>query len=157
LASCTVAHARDQPALRQLAKGNPATSRVVRTVYEVCLFRALRERLRCKEIWVDGADRWRNPDQDLPTDFDTRRSHYYAELSRPLDSEQFIGPLRQEMTAELVALQRELPSLDWLAISERRGGQITLSPLPADLDEQEHILACLEDARRVGAPYHSHG
>ena len=26
----------------------------------------LRERLRCKEIWVVGADRYRNPDDDLP-------------------------------------------------------------------------------------------
>lgn len=113
-------------------RGEPATSRVVRTVYEVCLFRALRERLRCKEIWVKGADRWRNPDQDLPADFDTRRSHYYAELSRPVDPEQFIGPLRQEMTSEMIALQRELPGLDWLTISARAGGRITLSPLSAD-------------------------
>lgn len=118
--------------LKLAYRGDPASSRVVRTVYEVCLFRALRERLRCKEIWVAGADRWRNPDQDLPADFDIRRSHYYAELSRPVDPEEFIGPLRQEMTTELVALQRELPSLDWLTISARAGGRIRLSPLPAD-------------------------
>lgn len=113
-------------------RGEPASSRVVRTVYEVCLFRALRERLRCKEIWVEGADKWRNPEQDLPGDFDERRSQYYAELSQPLDASEFIGPLRQEMTAELLALQQALPSLDWLRISARRGGQITLSPLEAD-------------------------
>src|SRR5205823_5591545 len=33
-------------------RGEPASSRVLRTVYELCLFRALREQLRCKEIWV---------------------------------------------------------------------------------------------------------
>ena len=38
-------------------RGEPASSRVVHTVYEVCLFRVLRERLRCKEIWVEGADK----------------------------------------------------------------------------------------------------
>ena len=38
-------------------RGEPANSRVLRTVYELCLFRALRERLRCKEIWAEGADR----------------------------------------------------------------------------------------------------
>jgi len=113
-------------------RGEPATSRVLRTVYELCLFRALRERLRSKEIWVDGADRWRNPDQDLPPDFDTRRTHYYAALSKPLDSAEFVGPLREEMTTELRALQDELPNLDWLTISERRGGQITVAPLPPD-------------------------
>jgi hypothetical protein len=34
---------------------------------------ALRDRLRCKEIWVVGADKWRNPDEDLPQDFDEKR------------------------------------------------------------------------------------
>jgi TnpA family transposase len=113
-------------------RGNPASSRVVRTVYEVCLFRALRERLRCKEIWVEGADRWRNPEHDLPADFEARRGHYYAELSKPLDATKFIGPLRQEMTDELLALQEALPRLDWLKISDRRGGRIVLTPLDAD-------------------------
>lgn len=50
-----------------------AGRRVVRSVYEVCTFQALRERLRCKEIWVVGADTWRNPDEDLPHDFEAHR------------------------------------------------------------------------------------
>jgi len=100
-------------------RGDPAASRVVRTVYEVCLFRALRERLRCKEIWVEGGDRWRNPDQDLPADFDTRRVAYYSELAAPLDPTEFIEPLRREMTHELQALHDALPELPWLTISHR--------------------------------------
>ena len=46
--------------------------RVVRMIYEVATFQALREALRCKEIWVVGADRWRNPDEDLPHDYEQR-------------------------------------------------------------------------------------
>lgn len=42
--------------------------RVVRMVYEVVAFQALRDQLKCKEIWVVGADKWRNPDEDLPQD-----------------------------------------------------------------------------------------
>jgi hypothetical protein len=38
--------------------------------YEICALQALRERLRCKEIWVVGANRYHNPDDDLPADFD---------------------------------------------------------------------------------------
>ncbi|MGH3544369.1 MAG: DUF4158 domain-containing protein [Mycobacteriales bacterium] len=34
--------------------------RVVRSVYEICAFAALRDALRCKEIWVTGK-KWRNP------------------------------------------------------------------------------------------------
>ncbi|MER9557998.1 hypothetical protein [Mesorhizobium sp. M0323] len=37
--------------------------------YEICVLTALPERIRCKEIWVVGADRYRNPDEDLPQDF----------------------------------------------------------------------------------------
>ncbi|MGH3499919.1 MAG: DUF4158 domain-containing protein [Nocardioidaceae bacterium] len=43
-------------------------ARVQRTVYECGVFQTLREKLRCKEIWIAGADRWRNPDDDLPAD-----------------------------------------------------------------------------------------
>ncbi|MEU4295012.1 Tn3 family transposase [Kribbella sp. NPDC026596] len=60
-------------------------SKVVRSTYEVCTFQALRERLRCKEIWVVGADRWRNPDEDLPRDFESRRLEHYTALRKPLD------------------------------------------------------------------------
>ena len=124
-------------------RGEPATSRVLRTVYELCLFRALRERLRCKEIWVEGADRWRNPDQDLPADFDTRRSSYYSELSAPLDPTQFVDPLRAEMLHELRTLHDALPELPWLTIS----GRITLSPLPPEAEPRN--LRRLKDELRT--------
>ncbi|GAA1102776.1 MULTISPECIES: hypothetical protein [Pseudonocardia] len=39
--------------------------RVVRSAYEIATFQALRERLRCKDVWVTGAQRWRNPDAEL--------------------------------------------------------------------------------------------
>jgi len=65
--------------------------RVVRMVYEVCTFQALREQLRCKEIWVVGADKWRNPAEDLPTDFEDRRIEHYQALRKPLDPTEFIN------------------------------------------------------------------
>jgi hypothetical protein len=51
------------------------------------------ERLRCKEIWVEGADKWRNPDADLPADFETRRLEHYRALAKPLGPAEFIEPL----------------------------------------------------------------
>lgn len=55
--------------------------RVARMVYEVATFQALRELLRCKEIWVVGAEAWRNPEQDLPADFAQRRQEHYREFA----------------------------------------------------------------------------
>ena len=73
-------------------------------MYEACVFQALRERLRCKEIWVLGAHEWRNPDEDLPTDFETRRVEHYDKLHKPLDPAAFTAQLRDDMRAELAAL-----------------------------------------------------
>jgi hypothetical protein len=105
--------------------------RVVRMVYEVVTFQALREHLRCKEIWITGAGRWRNPDEDLPADFEARRAEHYASLRKPLDPAAFIGGLREEMRAELNALHDALPGLDWLQIADQREGNIKLTPLDA--------------------------
>ncbi|MFE7815680.1 hypothetical protein ACFU5P_27825 [Streptomyces sp. NPDC057433] len=90
--------------------------RVMRTVYEACVFQALRDRLRCKEIWVVGADKWRNPDEDLPYDFEVRRAEYYEKLNKPRDAKVFIAQLRSEMRAELGALDTKLPKLPWVTI-----------------------------------------
>ncbi len=54
-------------------------------MYECGVFQALREKLRCKEIWVAGAEKWRNPDLDLPADFEANRAENYAQLRKPLD------------------------------------------------------------------------
>ena len=57
--------------------------RVNRINYEICVLQTLRERLRCKEVWVAGADRFRNPDEDLPADFAERRAACYERLGLP--------------------------------------------------------------------------
>jgi hypothetical protein len=45
--------------------------RINRINYEISVLQALRERLSCKEIWVVGANRYGNPDRDLPLGFDS--------------------------------------------------------------------------------------
>ena len=106
-------------------------TRIIRSVYEACVFQALRERLRCKEIWVLGAHEWRNPDEDLPTDFETHRVEHYDKLHKPLDPAAFTAQLRNEMRTELAALNDALPKLDWLRITDRKSGAIKLTPLDA--------------------------
>lgn len=106
--------------------------RVVRAVYEICTFQALREQLRSKEIWVVGADSYRNPDEDLPSDFESRRDEYYATLRKPLDASEFIGELREELRLELGALAEALPAAPWVEIADRGSrGAVKLAPLDA--------------------------
>ncbi len=125
--------------------------RVVRVTYEVATFQALREQLRCKEIWVPGADRWRNPEEDLPSNFAEHRAEHYRELRKPLDPAAFIDEVRGEMRAELDALHAALPGLGWLQVADRPVGAIRLSPL--DAAPEPSILRRLkaEVLRRWGA------
>ncbi|MGY4102921.1 hypothetical protein ACW2Q0_25680 [Nocardia sp. R16R-3T] len=105
-------------------------TRVVRMVYEVCTFQALRDQLRCKEIWVVGADKWRNPAEDLPADFEEGRVEHYEALRKPLDGSEFIAAMQAEMRAELDVLHTALPKCDWLEIKDRKSGAIKLTPVP---------------------------
>ena len=104
---------RNPGALARGGGGNrcPGRQRVNRLTYEMCVLQALRDQLRCKEIWVVGADRYRNPDDDVPQDFAVRPT-YYAALKLPSQAEDFIQQVQQEMRDELAALDRTLPRND---------------------------------------------
>src|SRR5208337_3854457 len=69
--------------------------RINRISYEICVLQALRTQLRCKEIWVVGANRYRNPDDDLPADFDTQRAAYYEALKLPASADEYIAGIKQ--------------------------------------------------------------
>lgn len=104
-------------------------SRVNRMAYEICVLEALRERLRTKEIWVQGANRYRNPDEDLPADFERRREDYYVALRLPQDEKTFLAGVRQELEEELRLLDEDLPKNKAVRILEKGNGWISLSPL----------------------------
>lgn len=53
------------------------------------------------EVYVAGATRWRNPEDDLPADFETSRDVHYAELRQPPAASEFIAGLKQRMTTAL--------------------------------------------------------
>jgi hypothetical protein len=57
--------------------------RVERIPYELCVLIALREALRRREVYVQGAGRWKDPDEDLPGDFKDNRDVHYAALAKP--------------------------------------------------------------------------
>ena len=131
--------------LEEDARGRP---RVNRTAYEICALQALREQLRCKEVWVEGADRYRDPDQDLPADFDARRAEHYAALKLPLDAQTFIGRVRPEMTDALTTLDSGLATNRHVRILKRGGGRIAVSPLERQPEPLGLVALKAEMARR---------
>jgi TnpA family transposase len=122
-------------------------ARVNRISYELCVLHMLRERLRCKEIWVVGADRYRNPDEDVPTDFVAQRQTYYTVLQLPTEAEVFVRQVQQEMREELAALDQTIPHNPEVSILEKAGGWIKLSPL-APQPEPANLVALKEEIAR---------
>jgi TnpA family transposase len=93
------------------------TTRVERIPYELCVLAALREAIRRREVWVVGAVRWRNPDIDLPADFDAHRVGHYERLGQPLDPSEFITSLQGDLTAALRDLNDAIATNDTGGIS----------------------------------------
>lgn len=108
---------------------NKGNERINRINYEISVLQALRERLRCKEIWVVGASRYRNPEEDLPSDFEQHRETYYQALQLPMDVESFISPLKTALSFSLISLNGGIPQNKKVKILDKKNGWISVSPL----------------------------
>ncbi len=49
--------------------------KVNRKGYELCVLHKLEKALKCKEVWIKGAKAFRNPQEDLPGDWEAKRFH----------------------------------------------------------------------------------
>ncbi|KZK94084.1 Tn3 transposase DDE domain protein [Pseudovibrio sp. Ad14] len=96
--------------------------------FELYLLTQLRERIRAKEIWVVGADRYRNPDADLPKDFAERHDTYYAGLKLTRDAEAFVSEVRKTLEDELRQLNASLPHNDKVRLRWTGKNRISVSP-----------------------------
>lgn len=103
-------------------------TKVHRINYEIAVLQELHKQLGCKMIWVEGALRYRDPNEDLPKDFDDNRDAYYAELGLPLDAKAFTASSKKEMHENLILLNDNLPINDKVEILDKNGGHIKISP-----------------------------
>ncbi|MDE1675218.1 Tn3 family transposase [Nocardia gipuzkoensis] len=117
--------------------------RIERIPYELCVLLALRDAIRRREVYIDGANRWRNPEDDLPGDFDTAREVHYAAIRQPLDPTEFITGLEQRMAATLERLDQGLAdgSTGGVRVTSRKGEswfsvqKLDKLPEPENLDK----------------------
>ncbi len=114
-----------------LETNNSGNIKINRINYELAVLQALRDGLRCKEIWVVGASRYRNPEQDLPTDFEQYKQVYYQALSQPTDVEEFINSLQEQMQSALAQLDQGMSKNPTVKILEKNNGWIRVSPFAA--------------------------
>ena len=127
--------------------------RIERIPYELCVLRALRDAIRRREISVVGANRWRDPEDDLPTDFEDNRDIHYAALRQPLDPSAFITDLQGRLAAALSNLDAAVAGggAGAVRIANRRGEPwITVPTLDAQPEPQTLEALKQEVMRRWG-------
>ncbi len=110
-------------------KDSNGKRRIRRVRYELCVLQSLRDKLRCKEIWVEQANHYRNPDDDVPADFSEKRDEYYDALNLPLEATEFVRALKQKMADSLQRLNDSLPTNPAVEILPKMDGRIRLTPL----------------------------
>ena len=95
---------------------------------------------------MPGAKRYRNPDEDLPQDFETKREEYYQALQQPLEVEAFMAQIQGDMTQALEQLNRGLPKNSKVKSLDKRGGWIQLTPLEKQA-EPEYLSKLKEEIK----------
>lgn len=124
--------------------------RVERIPYELCVLVSLRDALRRREVYVEGARRWRNPEEDLPGDFEATRDVHYAAIRAPLDASQFVAGLRERMGAGLQRLDAALVegSAGGVKVTTRHGEPWITVPKLEALAEPRMLSAVKEEVIR---------
>ncbi|KPC70328.1 transposase [Thermoactinomyces vulgaris] len=122
--------------------------RVNRMNYEISVLYSLREKLKCKEIWVIGANRYRNPDEDLPDDFEKRREEYYESLGLQMDVGAVINDLKQSLHRALDQLNQTIPQNPKVRITNHKGGWISVTPLDPQPEPERLVQLKKEITKR---------
>jgi TnpA family transposase len=123
--------------------------RVNRMNYEISVLYSIRDKLRCKEIWVVGANRYRNPDEDLPGDFEERREEYYESLGLRLAADSVIKDLKQSLHNALDQLNQTIPQNPKVRITNHKGGGwFTVTPLEPQPEPERLAQLKREIAKR---------
>ncbi|MER5321697.1 DUF4158 domain-containing protein [Streptosporangium roseum] len=128
---------------------DPDTWLVERIPYELCVLVALRKAIRRREIWVEGANTWRNPDHDLPVDFEDNRDVHYEALSKPRDPADFIADLKKRHVAALDRLNKGMKknTTGGVKITKKKGeAWISVPPVGRQV-EPENLEALKEEIR----------
>ncbi len=75
--------------------------RVRKHYFELCVLEKFSKLLKCKEIYVYGSLKYRNPVDDLPKNWEKNREVYYRKLNVPLNKDEFINSVKKDLLGSL--------------------------------------------------------
>ena len=117
--------------------------------FEMALFEVLETTLSVKNIWVNLSFRYRNPQKDLPADFDENEDYYFNLLGLPKDVEVFIHNLKQRLDSNLRDLNAYILDNPKVSIKDRKKkGAIKITPFEPQPEPHHLELLKMEIARR---------
>ena len=124
--------------------------RVERIPYELCVLSALRDAIRRREVWVVGANRWRNPESDLPVDFDVHRDVHYSAIRLPQDPSEFIDATKAKVDTALTRLAKGLKedTTGGVRIGVKRGQVWITVPARTKQPKAPHLDALKQEVIR---------
>lgn len=110
--------------------------------YELAVLEQLKDLLGFKGIWVNKSYRYRDPNKDLPKDFNAKRESYYASLELPINPKDFTTKLKLSLANSLNALNDNIPHNKLIKIKKSKvDNNIKLTPSePQKEPENIHLL-----------------
>lgn len=109
--------------------------------YEIMILDLLHDKLQCKSIWINGAYRYRNPDEDMPNDFDENEDYYFGLLGLPKNAKDFTTDLKKHTKDALETLNKSIPTNPKVKIVQyKKGARFKVSP-SAPQSEPKNIFA----------------
>jgi len=123
--------------------------KINRIPYEICILKALREQLRCREIWVMDSRRYRDPEDDLPQDFEEHKATYFKNMGIPMDAKTFTASLKAELTNHLKALDERISANSKVKIVPNKDvHKISITPFEAQAEPENLATLKREITRR---------
>lgn len=111
---------------------------------ELALFERLESEMHVKNIWVKHSYRYRNPEEDLPQDFDENEDYYFEILGLPKNPAVFIKNLRQRLDECLHEFNDSILHNPKVTIKNRKKNKGTIKIIPFDPQAEPQNLELLK-------------
>ena len=128
---------------------HPTKVRINWYAFELALFEKLEIELSVKNIWVNQSYRYRNPEEDVPADFDENEDYYFDLLGLPKDVNVFIEDYKKQMDDKLKEFNDSIVNnLKVIIKYRKKKGSIKVTPFNPQVEPQNIERLKLEIAKQ---------
>jgi hypothetical protein len=104
-------------------------NKIKRIDLELCTLHKLRNKLRVKEVWIKDGYKYRNPEYDLPQDFDDNKDKYFSIINQTQNADEFVLELKNNLKKSLSSLSSTLPKNQHVQILKKPRGHVKVAKL----------------------------